>query len=115
MPFALLIIGLMLITVSIRNTQDTFIGLVKGDFQGTGNFWWWVVALVVIGMLGNIKTIKPVMDGLLVLILLALVLSRGNPQNAGGGFFKQFVTAIQQGTSGSGFNLNLGLGPSQSA
>jgi hypothetical protein len=111
MPFALLIIGLMLVTVAVRNTQDTFIGLVKGDFQGPGNFIYWVIALVVIGMLGNIKTLKPVMDALLVLILLALVLSRGNPANKGGGFFGQFVTAIQQATSGSGFNI----GPIQTA
>lgn len=104
MSFALLIVGLMLVTVAVRNTQDAFINLVKGDFEGPGNFWYWVIALVTVGMLGNIKTIKPIMDGLLVLILLALILSRGNPQNAGGGFFTQFMNAIGT-TTGGGFTI----------
>lgn len=120
MPFALLIIGVMFLTVAVRNTQDQFIDLVKGDFSGPGNFWYWIVALLAVGLLGNVRKLKPVADGLLVLILLALVLSRGNPSFPGGGFFTQFTNALQgtQSAAAGGLGISApsgivsGFGPS---
>jgi hypothetical protein len=108
MPFALLIIGIVLIVVAVRDTQDQFITLVKGDFSGPGNFTWWVIALLMIGSLGYITRLRPIADGLLVLILLALVLSRGRPDQPGGGFFKQFTDAISSiGKPSSGVNIGV--------
>lgn len=95
MPFALLMIGITLIVVAIRNTQAEFVDLVRGDFSGPGNFFWWIVALVLVGSIGYIQKLKGLSDALLLLILLALVLSRGNPSYPGGGFFKQFLDAIR--------------------
>lgn len=94
MPFMLLIIGLVLIAAAVRNKQQDFIALLGGDFSGSGNFVYWIVALIVIGAVGYIPKAKPVSDGLLVLILLALVLTRGNPKYPGGGVFSQLETAL---------------------
>lgn len=95
MSFALLIIGITLIVAAVRNTQDTLVSLVVGDFSGDGNFVYWVVALLLVGSIGYVPRLKPLSDGFLVLILLALILSRGDPKkNIGGGFFKQFTDAI---------------------
>lgn len=99
MPFALLIIGLTLITVAVRNTQEEFIGLVYGDFTGPGNFFWWVVALVMVGSIGYVQKLKGLSDALLILILLALVLSRGDPKK--GDFFGKFLGAIKSTQLGS--------------
>lgn len=103
MPFALLVIGIMLVTVAVRNTQDTFIKLVKGDFSGQGNFFYWVIALVVIGAIGSVEKLKPLADALLLVILAALILTSGNPARPAGGFFKQFMSALSGlGVAGAG-------------
>lgn len=95
MAFALLFLGIMMIVSAIRNTHCALVTLMANDFSGQGNFMYWVVALILIGAVGYVEKLKPLSDGLLVLVLLALVLSRGNPKfNSGGGFFKQFTSAL---------------------
>lgn len=94
MPFALLIIGLILVTAAVRNQQAALLALVAGDFSGTGNFTYWVLAIIFIGAVGYLPKAKPVSDGMLVLILLALILTRGSPNYPGGGVFAQLSTAL---------------------
>jgi hypothetical protein len=95
MPFALLIIGAVLLTASVRNTQDDLFTLVKGDFSGQGNFIFWVVSLLIIGAIGYIPKLKPISDGFLVLVLIVMFLTKGNPSGVGGGFFEKFTTALK--------------------
>lgn len=94
MPFALLIIGLVLVTAAVRDQQAALIALIGGDFSGPGNFSYWVLAIIVIGSVGYLPKAKPVSDGFLVLILIALVLTRGSPSFPGGGVFSQLTTAL---------------------
>jgi hypothetical protein len=100
MAFALLIIGLALVTVTVRNTQDTFTARVANDFRGPGNFVYWIVAILIIGSVGYVKKLKGLSDAFLVMVLLVLILKRGNPGMPAGGFFQQFTNAIK-GTTGS--------------
>jgi hypothetical protein len=65
---------------------------IKGDFVGPGNFLYWVAALVILGAIGYSETLRPLSDGLLILILVALVLTRGRQ-----GLFTNLTTAL--GTS----------------
>ncbi len=102
MAFALLIIGILLLVSSIRNTQDNLKAILIKDFTGSGNFGWWVVALLIIGAVGYINRLKGLSDAFLVLVILALFLSRGNPSSPGGGFFNQFTTALGFSNSASG-------------
>lgn len=96
MPFALLIIGIILLVAAVRDSQDDLFKLVKGDFTGPNNFVFWVVSLLIIGAVGYIPKLKPISVGFLTLVLLVLFLSRGNPQNAtSGGFFEKFTAAIK--------------------
>ena len=95
MAFALLVIGIVLLTSAIRNTQDCLVQLINADFTGPGNFAYWIVAFIVVGAIGYVDRLKKVSDGLLVLILVALFLSRGSPNFPGGGFFTQFIKALQ--------------------
>lgn len=95
MSFALLIIGITLIVAAVRDTQRDLISLLYGDFTGQGNFWFWIAAILIIGAVGYIPRLKPISDGFLVIVLLVLVLSKGDPKkNAGGGFFKMFTEAL---------------------
>lgn len=96
MPFVLLFIGIILLTVAIRNQQTPFVHLVGGDFVGAGNFMYWVVALIVLGAIGYIPKAKPISNTLIVLILLVLILKTGNPATGvSQGIFQQLVNALQ--------------------
>ena len=113
MAFALLIVGMSLVVVSVRNTQATFTARVANDFKGSGNFLYWIVAILIIGAIGYIPKAKPVSDLFLVLILVVLFLKKGNP-SVGGGFFQQFTQAIGASASGATSSTPLTTGGSVS-
>jgi len=88
MPFALLLIGLLLVTAAIRGSQDELVSLLYAEFSGQGNFLYWIIALVLVGAVGYVPKLKGFSDALLVLIIVSLFLSKGK------GFFPQFANAI---------------------
>lgn len=95
MPFVLLILGVVFLVSSVKGTQGQLGTLLQGDFTGQNNFVYWVVVILLIGSLGYIPKLKTLSVSFLVLVLLVLVLTRGNPvKNTGGGFFQQFTTQI---------------------
>ncbi len=87
MPFALVVIGLILIVTGARDTYKEFGTLVAGEFTGEKNFTYWVVAIGAIGMLGYSETLRPFSRAFLALILIAMVI-------ANRGLFDQFTRAI---------------------
>lgn len=100
MPFALLIIGIVLIVAGVRNSQDQLFSLVKGDFSGDANFFYWFISIMIIGAVGYIPRLKPISNAFLVLVILVLFLKRGDPKtNVGGGFFQQFTAALNATTA----------------
>ena len=96
MPFFLLVIGLILLVVSIRGNQDKLITLVKSDFTGEGNFFVWVLAIVILVSLGYWKTIRPVTDAFIVLLLIVIVLAayKGNKD-----IISSFISQVKEGTA----------------
>jgi uncharacterized membrane protein YgcG len=126
MPFALLIVGLLLVVSAVRNTYGQLFQLVSNEFSGPGNFIYWIVAILIIGAVGYVQKLKPLSDGFLVLVILVLVLKRGNPSGIGGGFFNQFTAALKStntpatstiagsggvSVSGGGSGVGIGIGP----
>lgn len=91
-----------MIVAAVRDTQGQLVTLLTKDFTGPGNFLYWIAALFLVGSVGYIDRLKPLSDGLLILILLALVLSRGNPKQPAGGFFKQLTDALGTTTKSAG-------------
>lgn len=115
MPFALLIVGIILVVAAIRNTvsDNTTSGakglttLVQGDFTGQNNFIYWMVAILVIGALGYIDSLKTFSRTMLVLILVALFLNG----KQGSSFFTNFQSALSSLGSGNfGSSLSNPLG-----
>ena len=94
MPFALLIIGILLVVSAVQNTHCILVKQIAKDFSGPGNFFYWVVALIALGAIGYIPKLKPISDGLLIAIVIGLIVSRGNPNFPGGGVFQQLQTAL---------------------
>jgi hypothetical protein len=99
MSFTLLIMGAILLIAAIRNTQDSLFTLVRGDFTGPKNYVYWALSILVIGAVGYIPKLKPISVGFLTLVILALVISRGDPSKASGGFFQKFFSQIQSTTT----------------
>jgi hypothetical protein len=95
MSFALIFIGLLLTVSAVRNTHVCLISTIKGDFTGPGNFLYWVAALVVLGAIGYSETLRPLSEGLLILILVALFLTRGRQ-----GLFTNLTAALSSTTEG---------------
>src|SRR3954468_23458486 len=95
MPFALLIIGIALLVSAVRGTQGDLFTLLRGDFTGPNNFIYWTVAILFIGSIGYIPKLKPASVGFLTLVVLVLVLKRGDPNSGNGGFFAEFTSALK--------------------
>lgn len=83
MPFAFLIVGLVMVIASVRGTSAQLFSLLKNDFTGTNSFTAWLLAILAVGSLGYIKPLQPLSRGFLVLLVIVLLLSNG-------GFFEQF-------------------------
>jgi hypothetical protein len=109
MSFALILIGVIMVVAAVRNTQHCLVLLIKSEFEGPGNFTYWVAAIIIIGIIGMSETTKPLSQGLLALILVALFLAKGT------GVFAQLKNSLastgEGGTSSVSINLpQIGLG-----
>ncbi len=87
MPFAILIVGLLLIIAGARDKTGELGGLIAGDFSGSGNFLIWGSAVAGVGSLGYVSEFRNVSRVFLGLIILSMLISDK-------GFFTQFYSAI---------------------
>lgn len=93
MPFAIIAIGLMLFFVAINGTYKQFgAQLYKDLFGSSGSvgFIYWVLAIVIVGMLGYIPGLQKPANAFLGLIVLGVLL-------ANQGLFAKFEDAITSG------------------
>lgn len=104
MPFALLIIGAVLLISAARGTvtgQNGLFYLLESDFTGSDNFIFWFVSILVIGAVGYVPKLKPLSVAFLTLVIIVLFLKRGNPSGVGGGFFSQVLQGVGSTQSAS--------------
>ena len=94
MAIFLILTGAYLMIVGIRDKQSRVATLVKGDFSGANSFIPWVFAIIVIGAIGYVDDLRPLSDGLLILILVVLMLHNGT------GFFPQLFSDLGINKSG---------------
>lgn len=75
MALAIIIIGLLLVSVGIQDKQAQLGSLLKSDFTGAGSFWYFVAGLFIVGALGYWSPFRTASRGLILLILVVLILS----------------------------------------
>lgn len=92
MPFVLVIVGTLFIIVGYRGTQSDLLTLLKSDFTGQHNFFYWLVSILVIGAIGYIPKLKGLSDAFLLLVIIVLFLNNK-------GFFAQFNTQLGSTTT----------------
>ena len=78
MPFALIIIGVILAISAYRDTLPELFSIVKDVASESEGFGYWVLASVILGFLASIQTIrKPVNAFMIMLMLVLLLRNRG--------------------------------------
>ena len=92
MPFALLFIGIIFLTAAVRNKQDLLFDTLKDDFTGPNNFFYWGIAIFIIGAAGYYKPLKPLSTAFMTLVILVLFLSNK-------GFFQKFMETLNATTA----------------
>lgn len=90
MPYAFLLIGLALAITAIEGTYKAFASELKTDLTGKDGFLVWALAIVMVGALGYIDSVRPVSNKLLWLVLIVLFLVHG-------GAWANLVDAFQKG------------------
>jgi hypothetical protein len=75
MPFALAIVGGVLVLVAIRGTHADLGSQLKSDFTGQHNFWIWLLAIIAVGALGYAPALRTPSRMLLGLVILGMVIS----------------------------------------
>lgn len=90
MPFALIVIGLIMIVTGARGTYRQFAAQITADFTGPGNFLYWIIGLGVVGAVGYIDSLRTFSRLFMTLILISMVL-------ANQGFFAKLQQAINSG------------------
>lgn len=75
MPFGLIALGVLLLVVGYQDTYKEFASLVKNDFTGKGNFFYWGIAIVVIGLIGHVKGLENFSTAFMVLIIAVMLLN----------------------------------------
>lgn len=88
MPFALLLIGILLVVSGVKNTQAQLGAQIVKDFSGAGSFWYWIFGLGLAGAVGYNANLRGLSRLFLILILVVFVL-------ANRGFFAQLSAALK--------------------
>jgi Na+/serine symporter len=95
MPFLLSIIGIVLIVSAYQNTYKQLGSLIANDFTGSGNFLYWMIAVLVVGSIGYYSSGSQTVSRLfLVLILIGILVS-----NKSASVISSIIPQIQSGTT----------------
>ena len=88
MPLALLVIGVIFLVAAIRGTQGDLFDILKDDFSGSNNFFYWGLSFFIIGAVGYYRPLRPLSQSFMLLIVLVLFLSNR-------GFFNSFMAQVK--------------------
>lgn len=103
MPFLLSIIGIVLIVSAYKNTYSQLGSLVASDFTGSGNFLYWMIAILLIGSIGYYSSGSSKISKLFLVLIIIGILVSGNTANVLNTVLSQLNTGTtpQAGTSAS--------------
>lgn len=98
MPFFFLFLAVALLAIGVRGQASAAGSLLASEFTGPNSFIQWFLAVMILGLVGYYKPVRPFADALLGLVIVVMILARGNPNSAGGGLFAQLESAFQTAT-----------------
>ncbi|MGC9293474.1 MAG: hypothetical protein ACP5EP_12275 [Acidobacteriaceae bacterium] len=92
MPFALIIVGTVLLVSGLLGNGKKLAALLQSDFTGSDSFLYWIAVILILGALGYIEKLRPLSRVFMGLVILVLFLSDG-------GFFSKFFGGIMSAGS----------------
>lgn len=90
MPFALVLVGIVLVIAGARDTASALGTQLKADFTGDNNYTYWVLAFLGAGSVGYVQVLKPLSHMFLALLIIVIILKNG-------GVFDKFMQALSSG------------------
>lgn len=90
MPFALVLIGLVLIVTGSKDTYRELGAELVSDFTGDNNFTYWIASVGAVGSLGYVPQLRTFSRLFMTLIILAMLISNR-------GFFAKLSEALNSG------------------
>lgn len=105
MPIILFLFGAIFLAAAMRGDAcdgeqcyKLLFSTLKDDFTGDRNFFYWVLAIFVVGGVGYYKPLRPFSNAFMLLIILVLLLANGDPRrNSNGGFFAALPRELRGG------------------
>lgn len=76
MPFALIVIGIILAIASYRNTLPELFSIIKDVTADSKGFGYWIIASIILGFLASIQSIKKPTNAFMILLMLVLLLRK---------------------------------------
>jgi hypothetical protein len=98
MPYVIIALGVLIFVTAIHGTTAQLANELKQDIFG--GYIYWIVAIGMIGCLGYSKTLKPISQGLLALIIVVLFLRNGGVWNG----LQKAIGDFQSGAKSTGAN-----------
>lgn len=76
MPFALIIIGIILAVASYRNTLPELFSIIKDVTKQSTGFGYWIIAAVILGFAASIQPIKKPVNAFIILLMIVLLIRK---------------------------------------
>lgn len=96
MAWGFLFVGALFLIAAWKKKHKELFALLKDDFTGDGNFFYWVLAIIALAALGTFRPIRPVTDAFLGLVILVIIIA---PYRKGRDIFAEIRSQIKEGTS----------------
>jgi quinol-cytochrome oxidoreductase complex cytochrome b subunit len=99
MAWALLLFGLIALMAAWKNRTDELYQILKENFTGKNNFIIWVTAIIFLAIIGMNKTLRPISDAFMILIIIVIILAAHKKNKD---ILQLFINELKKGTSGNG-------------
>jgi hypothetical protein len=90
MPFALVLIGLVMIVTGAKDTYKQFGDELISDFTGPGNFTWWIASVGAVGAVGYIPQMEKLSRAFMALVIISMLISNR-------GVFSKLTAGLEAG------------------
>lgn len=76
MPFALIIIGVILAIAAYRDTLPDLFDIIKDVSTDSTGFGYWVLASIILGFAASIQSIKQPVNAFMILLMVVLLIRK---------------------------------------
>lgn len=76
MPFALILIGVILAVSAYRDTTSDLFNIIKDVFGDAKGFAYWVLASIILGFLASVDSIRQPVNAFMILLMVVLVIRK---------------------------------------